>query len=444
MHFPKGFMWGAATASYQIEGAWDEDGKGPSIWDTFSHTSGKVKNNENGDIACDHYHRYKDDVKLMKDPSLKSYRFSVSWPRIFPGGRGAVNKKGVEFYDNLVSLLLSNGIDPMITLYHWDLPQALQDLGGWENREVADQFAEYAGFMFHHFKGRVKKWITFNEPFCTSYLGHALGVHAPGIKDFKSAIRVSHNLNVAHAKAVRSFRKENIGGAEIGITLNLTPIYPYSEDYAETARFVDGVTNRWFLDPVLRGSYPEDILMQHRERYDVSFIERNDMEIIKNSPIDFIGINYYSRSVVKVKGSDPMKLLRSPYKPEGKEYTDMDWEVYPEGVYDLLMRIDGEYGHPKIYITENGAAYRDERTENGMIVDEDRISYLRRHFECADKALRDGVQLKGYYVWSLMDNFEWAEGYSKKFGIVCVNYETLERKKKKSALWYGDFIASQI
>jgi beta-glucosidase len=443
MSFPEGFLWGAATASYQIEGAWNEDGKGPSIWDTFSHTKGKIKNNENGDVACDHYHRYREDVKLIKDLALRGYRFSVSWPRIFPEGRGAVNRKGLAFYDALVSLLLANGIEPVITLYHWDLPQALQDNGGWENTETTDAFAEYAGFMFHHFRGRVKRWITFNEPYCVSYLGHATGVHAPGIKNFRSAVQVSHSLNLAHAKSVRAFRKENAEGAKIGMTLNLTPIHPYSEDYAETARLADGVTNRWFMDPVLKGSYPEDVLTQYTERYSSPVIGKEDMEIIKSSPVDFLGVNYYSRSVIKEKSSDPAKLLQSSHKPEGREYTDMGWEVYPEGLYELLVRIDREYSHPEMYVTENGAAYKDEGMEKDMVKDDDRISYLSRHFQEAGRAMQSGVRLKGYFVWSLMDNFEWAEGYSKRFGIVRVNYDSLERKEKKSALWYRDLIKSQ-
>ncbi len=430
-----GVLWGAATAAYQIEGAWNEDGKGPSIWDTFSHEKGNIKNDENGDIACDHYHRYKEDVALMKELGLKCYRFSISWPRIFPDGRGEINEKGIKFYSSLIDVLLANGIEPMITLYHWDLPQALQDIGGWENEEVTDLFAEYAGSLFHRFGSRVKRWITLNEPFCISYLGYGLGVHAPGIKDFKRAINVSHNLNIAHAKAVHAFRKENIEGAEIGITLNLTPAHPYSEEYREAARFLDGISNRWFLDPSLKGKYPEDILSFFKEHY--GFEANGIDQFIKP---DFLGVNYYSRSIVRENRKSALLLTKNE-KLEGREYTDMGWEVYEKGLSEILMRVDREYGHPEIYVTENGAAYRDDIVKEGMVMDDDRISYLKRHFDEAERAINGGVRLNGYCVWSLMDNFEWAEGYSKRFGIVQVNYETLERRKKKSALWYRDFIA---
>jgi len=430
------FLWGAATAAYQIEGAWDEDGKGPSIWDTFSHEKGNVKNNENGDVACDHYHRYKEDVALMKELGLKCYRFSISWPRIFPEGRGKINERGIKFYSNLIDLLLANGIEPIITLYHWDLPQPLQDIGGWENEEVTDLFAEYAGSLFHRFGSRVKIWITLNEPFCISYLGHSLGVHAPGIKDFKRAINVSHNLNIAHAKAVHAFRKENIEKGRIGITLNLTPAHPYLEEYSETTHFLDGISNRWFLDPSLKGRYPEDILAFFKERYG---FEANSIDQFMKP--DFLGVNYYSRTIVREKRKDPALLLTKKEKLEGREYTDMGWEIYEQGLYEILKRIDREYDHPEIYVTENGAAYKDNVVKEGMVIDDDRVSYLKKHFHEAERALMDGVNLKGYCVWSLMDNFEWAEGYSKRFGIVHVNYETLERRKKKSALWYRDFIA---
>jgi len=430
------FLWGAATAAYQIEGAWDEDGKGPSIWDTFSHEKGNVKNNENGDIACDHYHRYKEDVALMKELGLRCYRFSISWPRIFPEGKGRINERGIKFYSNLIDLLLANGIEPVITLYHWDLPQPLQDIGGWENEAIANLFADYASALFHRFGNRVKIWITLNEPFCISYLGHGLGVHAPGIKDIKRAIRVSHNLNIAHARAVHAFRKENIEKGKIGITLNLTPAHPYSEEYKETARFLDGISNRWFLDPSLKGRYPEDILAFFKEHYG---FEANSIDQFMKP--DFLGINYYSRAIVREKKKDPILLLTKKEKLEGREYTDMGWEVYEQGLYEILKRVDREYDHPEIYVTENGAAYKDDIIKEGMVMDDDRINYLKKHFHEAERALMDGVRLKGYCVWSLMDNFEWAEGYSKRFGIVHVNYETLERKKKKSALWYRDFIA---
>jgi len=442
--FPDGFVWGAATSAYQIEGAYNKDGKGESIWDTFVRESGRVKNGETGDVACDHYHLYKEDVKLMKEIGLKGYRFSVSWPRIFPGEK--INSKGVEFYDNLINELLANRIEPMVTLYHWDLPQSLQDIGGWENRKVVDAYVEYARFMFEHFGDRVKKWITFNEPLVTSYIGYGFGLHAPGISDWSKAVQVSHHLNLAHAKAVERFRNLNVKNAEIGITLNLAPVYPASDsiDDQRKATIADGLMNRWFLDPVLKGNYPEDILPILKEKLHSPKIEGGDLDTLRKSSIDFLGVNYYSRAVVKwVPGEelfDTRSMLRLE-KKEGVEYTEMGWEVYPEGLYDLLTRLDRDYNHPSIYVTENGAAYKDTEMINGIVQDEDRLSYLKRHFEQARKAIDAGVRLGGYYVWSLMDNFEWAEGYDKRFGLVRIDYETLKRTLKKSAYWYHQVIA---
>ena len=441
--FPDGFVWGAATSAYQIEGAYKEDGKEASIWDTFVREPGRIKNGEAGDVACDHYHRYKEDVKLMKEIGLKSYRFSVSWPRIFQSEK--INPKGVEFYDNLINELLTNGIEPMITLYHWDLPQRLQDIGGWENREVVDAYVKYAEFMFKHFGDRVKKWITFNEPLVTSYLGYGLGVHAPGILDWSRAVQVSHHLNLAHAKAVEMFRSLKIKDGKIGITLNLTSVHPASDSIEDIrkARIVDGLMNRWFLDPALKGRYPGDILSILKDKLHSPKIDDGDLDTLK-SPIDFLGVNYYTRTVVKhVPGEELFGkgiMFRSE-KKNGAEYTEMGWEVYPEGLYDLLTRLDRDYKPSSIYVTENGAAYKDTEIVDGIVQDGDRLSYLKRHFEQARKAIDAGVRLDGYYVWSLMDNFEWSEGYDKKFGIVRVNYDTLKREMKKSAYWYHDVIA---
>jgi len=440
--FPKDFIWGSATASYQVEGAVSQDGRGESIWDRFSHTPGKVLNGDTGDVACDHYNRYREDVQLMKELGLKGYRFSIAWPRIYPQGKGQVNQKGLDFYNSLVDELLKAGIEPIVTLYHWDLPQALQDIGGWDNRDVTDYFAEYAFKMYDVLGDRVKKWITHNEPWVVAFIGNAFGEHAPGYKDFALAVRITHHLLLSHAKAVQAYRQSgNDDGGQIGITLNLTPVYPASDspEDSQAVQFQDGFQNRWFLDPVFKGAYPEDILAFYQEKYKAPVIRPGDMELIANNPVDFLGINYYTRSVVKKGKKDGFDSVEHVH-PEGK-YTEMGWEVYPQGLYDLLMRVHRDYNAPNIYITENGAAFKDDKVVDGMVDDQDRLEYLKLHFEAAHRAIQDGVNLKGYYVWSFMDNFEWAYGYSKRFGIVYVDYETLKRTPKKSALWYRDVIA---
>ncbi len=440
--FPKDFIWGSATASYQVEGAVNQDGRGESIWDRFSHTPGKVLNGDTGDVACDHYNRYREDVQLMKELGLKGYRFSVAWPRIYPQGKGQVNQKGLDFYSSLVDELLKADIEPIVTLYHWDLPQALQDMGGWDNRDVADYFAEYAFKMYDVLGDRVKKWITHNEPWVVAFLGNAFGQHAPGYTDLALAVRISHHLLLSHAKAVQAYRQSgNDDGGQIGITLNLTPVYPASDtpEDGQAVQFLDGFQNRWFLDTVFKGTYPEDMLAFYQEKCNAPVIYPGDMELIANNPIDFIGINYYTRSVVKKGKKDSFDSVEH-VRPEGK-YTEMGWEVYPQGLYDLLMRVHRDYNAPTIYITENGAAFKDDKVVDGTVDDQDRLEYLKSHFEAAYRAIQDGVNLKGYYVWSFMDNFEWAFGYSKRFGIVYVDYETLKRTPKKSALWYRDVIA---
>ncbi len=437
--FPDGFLWGVATASYQIEGGVTQDGRGESIWDRFSHTPGKILNGDTGDVACDHYNRYKQDVQLMKELGIKGYRFSIAWPRIYPQGRGQLNRKGIDFYNSLVDELLSSGIEPAVTLYHWDLPQALQDMGGWDNRDVANYFADYAFKMYDVLGDRVKIWITHNEPWVVAFLGNAFGIHAPGYTDFALAVRISHNLMLSHAKAVQAYRQAGGKGGQIGITLNLTPVYPASDnpEDMEAVRLVDGGQNRWFLDPVFKGEYPEDILALYQEKLNAPVIKDGDMEFIADHPVDFLGVNYYSRAVVKKGRETDFEHVR----PEGV-YTEMDWEVYPDGLYDLLIRIDRDYNSPDIYITENGAAFKDDKVADDRIDDQDRLDYLKAHFEAAHRAIHDGVKLKGYYVWSFMDNFEWTFGYSKNFGIVYVDYDTMERTPKKSALWYREVIGN--
>lgn len=436
--FPEDFVWGTATAAYQIEGAANEDGRGESIWDRFSHIPGNIWNNQNGDVACDHYHRYKEDVQILKELGVKGYRFSISWPRVIPDGTGKVNQKGIDFYDNLIDELLKQGIQPFVTLYHWDLPQALQYKGGWTNRDTTDYFAEYAQQMFEQYGDRVKYWITHNEPWCTAFLGHAIGVHAPGLKDFSAALLAAHNVLLSHGKAVKVFRELNIAG-QIGITLNLTPAYPASEDEKDlrAAMVSDGFSNRWFLDPIFKGQYPEDMMKVFETFAKKPEIQEGDLKLI-SSNIDFLGINYYTRNLVKYNPAAQFGV--ETLKPEG-QYTDMEWEVYPQGLYDLLVRIKKDYGDIDLYITENGAAFKDV-VENGQIEDIDRLDYLKKHFEKAAEAIKDGVKLKGYFVWSLMDNFEWAFGYSKRFGLIYVDYETQKRFWKKSALWYKDVIAN--
>lgn len=444
LKFPEGFIWGAATASYQIEGAWNEDGKGESVWDKFSHIPGKIQNGDTGDIACDHYHRYKEDVQIMKELGLNAYRFSVSWPRIFPKGKGNINLKGVQFYDNLINELVKNDIEPVLTLYHWDLPIELNKIGAWESREVVDAFAEYARFMFNHFGDRVKKWITFNEPLVFAVWFYFIGIY--GEKDLTSGMRATHLVNVAHAKAIEAFRSSDHSDGKIGITLNLDPVYPNSESSLdkEASIIVDGFINRWYLDPVLKAKYPDDIFAILEKNYNYAPIPEEDLNLLKDNPMDFLGINNYSCSRIGIKNKEDLnnipKLLL-PKKPKrGTEVTEMGWEVYPAGFYDLLKRVDKDYNHPLIYITENGMAAKDNNIVKNIVQDDDRVSYLKRYLEAAHRAIVDGVNLRGYFVWSLLDNFEWIEGYSKRFGIIRVDYEIQKRIWKKSALWYKNVI----
>ncbi|MEN3012432.1 MAG: GH1 family beta-glucosidase [Dictyoglomus thermophilum] len=433
--FPKEFLWGAAIASYQIEGAWNEDGKGESIWDRFAHTPGTIYENQNGDIACDHYHRYEEDVELMAEIGLKAYRFSISWPRIFPEGRGKLNPKGVYFYEKLIDKLLEKNIKPAITLYHWDLPQALEDKGGWLNRDTAKYFSEYANFMFYKFGDVVPIWITLNEPFVSAFLGYAWGWHAPGKKDMKGAFVAGHNMLLAHGLAVQAYRDGGYKG-NIGITINVATVYPEtnSEEDLKAAEKQDAFGNRWFIDPIFKRKYPE-IIWKILEENNWSFdFPISDFDII-SSPIDFMGINYYTRNIVAYDKNSHLGVKRV----EGpNEHTDMGWEVYPDGLYDILIQLYRDYKIP-IYITENGAAYNDT-VEDGRIRDINRINYLKEHIKRTYFAIRDGVDLRGYFVWSLMDNFEWAHGYSKRFGIIYVDYNTQKRILKDSAYFYKKII----
>lgn len=445
LSFPNDFLWGAATASYQIEGAWQEDGKGESIWDRFTHTPGKILDGSTGDIACDHYHRWQEDVDLMKALGLQAYRFSVAWPRILPDGVGAVNPKGIDFYSRLVDALLEAGIVPFVTLYHWDLPQAIQDRGGWPTRFAAEAFVEYVDVITRALGDRVKHWITHNEPWCSSLLSHQIGEHAPGWQDWRAGLAAAHHILLSHGWAVPVIRR-NSPDAEVGITLNFTvaTTAKRTPENLNAVRLFDGYFNRWFLDPIYGRRYPADMVEAYQKAGLLSgagldFVQDGDMEAIA-AYIDFLGVNYYSRSVVKAGEGENAWPVEDP-EHATLERTDMGWEVYPQGLYDLLCRLHFAYEPAKIYITENGASYSDGPGADGCVHDEQRIRYLRAHFLAAYKAIAAGVPLAGYFVWSLMDNFEWAKGYTQRFGIVWVDYATQARIPKDSAYWYRQVIA---
>lgn len=440
INFPENFIWGSATSAYQIEGACSEDGKGESIWDRFCHLPGNIENGHTGDIACDHYHRYEEDIEIMKEIGIKSYRFSVSWPRIFPNGTGQPNQKGLDFYKRLTDCLLENGITPAITLYHWDLPQKLQDMGGWKNRDTTDYFTEYSSEMFKNFGDVVPMWVTHNEPWVVTLLGHLLGTHAPGIKDLRTSLEVSHHLLLSHGKTMKVFRDMNID-AQIGIAPNLSYNYPASqkpEDIA-AAELSFSLMGRWFLDPIFKGHYPKNALEHYKNKgIDLSFSEE-DLKLI-NQPIDFLAFNTYSSYFIKHDPAAESGYAWAEPPFENYEITEMDWIVHPEGLYDLLMLLDRDYGKPNLIISENGAAFKDEISSNGKIEDVRRIQYLKDYLTQAHRAIQDGVNLKAYYLWSFMDNFEWSFGYNKKFGIVHVDFETQERKIKDSGYWYKEVI----
>jgi len=440
--FPENFIWGTATSSYQIEGTATSDQKIESIWDTFCRTPGKVANADNGDIAIDHYNRYEEDVELMKSLNIKSYRFSTSWARLYSEKPGQFNIKGLDFYKRLVNKLLEANIEPMLTVYHWDMPQALQNKGGWENRDTVYHFQEYAAFLYKELGDVVKKWITHNEPWVVTYLGYGNGEHAPGIANFSSYLKAAHHVLLSHGEAVKTFREVGPKDGEIGITLNLTPAYPADrnrEESVDAAQKFDGFFNRWFLDPIFKGHYPKDMIEVYRDFLLPEFLDEKDLKTIQQ-PIDFFGFNYYSSSTLKSWKKGKSSPIEFEHKSNNRPVTDMNWEVHPEGLYDLLMRLKKDYGDIPLFITENGAAYKDKLNDKGTVEDHDRVDYIKLHLEACHKAINEGVNLQGYYVWSLFDNFEWAFGYDKRFGIVYIDYETLERIPKKSALWYKDVI----
>lgn len=436
--FPDTFVWGAATASYQIEGAVREDGRGSSIWDVFSHTPGKILDGQTGDIACDHYHRWQEDIGLMRDIALPNYRFSLAWPRILPEGIGRVEPKGLDFYDRLIEGLLESGIEPWVTLYHWDLPSALYDKGGWLSRDTCDAFADYTDLVTRRYGDRVRHWITINEPWCVAFLGYLEGMHAPGHRNLSEALQVVHHTLLAHGMAVPVIRA-NVPEAECGIGLNPAPIYPYgdSQEDLEAARRGDGIRNRIWFDPLAGRGYPEDIV----DYFGASWpkIAADDLAIIA-APTDFMGVNFYNPDYVQASNDAPYRFRI--VQPSQLPKTGRNWIIEPAALTDLVTRIHEDYGGvwTKHYVFENGAAYPD-RLVDGQVDDRLRTRYLHDHLAALYRAIEAGVPVDGYFVWSLMDNFEWGEGYTQRFGIVYVDYATQERTVKHSGRWYAEVVA---
>jgi beta-glucosidase len=438
--FPADFRWGCATSSYQIEGAANEDERGESIWDRFCAQPGRIRDGSSGAVACDHYHRWEEDLNLAKALGLNSYRFSIAWPRIFPKGSGnKPNSKGLDFYARLVDGMLERGLEPWATLYHWDLPQAIQDDGGWNNRETAGAFTEYVDAVTRHLGGSVKQWITHNEPWCTAFNGHLEGVHAPGIKDAKTAFQVCHHVLLSHGLSVPIIRA-NVSDAKVGIALSLHPLKPASnsvEDIAATNRH-DGLRNRWFLDPLYGRGYPKDVWALCGR--DAPVVREGDLEAIAVAT-DFLGINYYFPETVAYAPGENAISARV-ISPENVQRTAFGWEVSPEGLATLLKRVTNDYAPAEIYVTENGSTYDDVVAADGRIDDVLRTRYLAQHLNSARATLKSGVPLKGYFAWSLLDNFEWAEGYVRRFGLIHVDFSTQKRTLKQSAIWYREFLKS--
>lgn len=457
LYFPPGFVLGSATAAYQVEGAVAEDGRTASIWDTFSHTPGRTLGGDTGDLADDHYHRLDDDLDLMQRLGLQAYRFSISWPRVQPGGTGPVNARGVDFYSRLVDGLLARGISPVATLYHWDLPQELEDAGGWRTRDTSYRFAEYAGLAADSLGDRVETWTTLNEPFCSAYLGYASGAHAPGVNDPEGALRAVHFLNLAHGLAIPELRGRATNDPSYSVTLNFHVLRGGGHGEDEAMRRIDALANRAFTGPMLRGQYPADLIADTAAVTDWSFVESGDLELI-HQPIDVLGVNYYSTATVRMwdgvspkqrsdghgataawgwPGSEDVEFVAQP-----GPYTEMGWNIAPDGFEDLLVDISAQFPDQPLMVTENGAAFADTVTD-GRVHDLARVDYLLRHFTAAHRAMARGVDLRGYFVWSLLDNFEWGYGYSKRFGIVRVDYATQERIIKDSGLWFAELISSR-
>jgi beta-glucosidase len=455
--FPTGFVFGSATAAYQVEGGAAEGGRGPSIWDTFAHTPGAVTGGDTGDVACDHFHRWRSDVDLMSELGLAAYRFSIAWPRILPTGRGTVNRAGIDFYSRLVDRLLDKGISPVATLYHWDLPQALEDAGGWPARDTAAAFADYAAVMGEALGDRVDTWITLNEPWCSAYLGYGQGGHAPGRQDPASALAAVHHLNLAHGRAVTALRATTPAGSRIAVTLNFHVPRGVGDRGAEAVRRIDAVANRAFTSPMLGGEYDADLVADTASVTDWSFVRGGDVAEI-HQPIDVLGVNYYATvnvglaepgTVRKAARHDGHKQIGTgtawpglagevEFLPTAGPHTAMGWNIDPDGLTELLVSLRDRFPQQPLMITENGAAFEDGVTPDGRVEDSDRVDYLRQHVAAAHRALELGVDLRGYFVWSLLDNFEWGYGYSKRFGIVRVDFDTQQRTVKSSGRWFGE------
>lgn len=435
--FPPDFVFGAAVSAYQVEGAVDEDGRGESIWDRFTAAPGTIVDGSSGRVACDTYHRYLEDVRLMRELGLNAFRFSIAWPRVLPEGRGRVNAAGLDFYDRFVDELLASGIEPFATLYHWDLPQALEDAGGWPARETTDAYVEYVDAVSSRLGDRVKHWITMCEPWVVAWLGYGVGEHAPGRRSERDAFAAAHHVLLAHGRGAAALRRAR-NDASVGITIDCVPMYPatQSEKDLEAAREADVVRNRWILDPVFRGEYPVEML--ERFSADSPGIGEGDMATI-SAPLDFLGVNTYTRNIVR---ANPETGQPETVVAHGAEHTAKGWEVFPEALTNVLVRLRDDYTPPKLYVTENGAAFEDAVVD-GEVDDPKRVSYLDSHLAAVGRAIDDGVPVAGYFLWSLLDNFEWARGYTERFGIVYVDFETLERTPKTSYRWYRDCIAAQ-
>jgi beta-glucosidase len=437
---PTNFFWGASTSAYQIEGAINEDGRGSSIWDDFAAVPGMIQGGDTGEIAVDHYHRMPADVALMKQLGLNSYCFSVAWPRVFPAGRGTLNTSGLDFYERLVDTLLGQGITPILKLYHWDLPSPLQLTGGWVNRDTAYAFADYSECVARRLGDRVGWWITHNEPWCAAYLGHVLGIHAPGINDAQMGVYAAHHILLSHGLAVSRIRANTLPATQVGIALDYSPVYPY-DSRPETLQAVaqlDAFRNRWFFDPIFKQQYPEGLFANMKVLPPP--IQEDDFAHI-GTPIDFLGLNYYMRSVVRgnQSGETGASYEQIDVLP-GSSYTDMGWEIYPDGLLASLERIRQDYAPPAILITESGAAFPDSWDGTSPVMDLDRTRYLAQHIERVAQAASNGIPVRGYFAWSLMDNYEWAWGYSKRFGLIYVDFPSKQRIIKESGYWYASFI----
>jgi len=452
--FPEDFIWGTATASYQIEGSAAVDGRGISIWDTFSKTPGKVKNADNGDVACDHYNRFPEDIEIMKKLGVKAYRFSIAWPRLFPQGDTVREERGFDFYNKLINALIEAGIEPMVTLYHWDLPQPLEDEGGWANRKTVDAFAHYAGAAAEAFGDRISSWITLNEPWCVSWLGYSIGVHAPGRKDYAMAVAASHHTALAHAAALRAIKAVR-PNAQVGITVNMTNYVneaPDDQSVVETAALLDSNLNRWWIEAFLFGKYPQNLLDAYGKLASDVILE-GDADLLKCDS-DFLGVNYYSDSFIRSAREEDKPFRDGAYLPLDNRadtsiperfkssLTDIGWPVTPSGLRELMLRIHRDWPSIKeIFVTENGCAINDEPDSTGAVNDVRRVEYLRSHLTALSEAISMGAPVKGYFAWSLLDNFEWAEGYSQRFGIVHVDYQTQKRTMKASAYEFAKIIS---